>query len=135
MRLPPAARAPLPCTLARLGEAFSHALTKRTDGTTPLPGSPAHRIFRAAMPDPRCKELETFLIGLAPRDELVQRWALMPVYRVWMRDSQWKQRVGDLLDVLRLDEDGIAQAHREANALAAELAQLASAAPKAAAAG
>ena len=54
----------------------------------------------------------------------------MTIYRPCATDSMWKARIRVLLDGLKLDEDGLASAHREANALAAELAPLQHAAPK-----
>lgn len=82
------------------------------------------------MADPRCAELETLLVTLTPRQELVRRWAPMTVYRPCATDSMWKGRIRVLLDGLKLDEDGLTSALREANDLAAELSPLGQAAPK-----
>jgi hypothetical protein len=76
---------------------------------------------RAVLDHARRAELEAFLVALAPREELIRRWALMSLYKPCMTDSTWRTRIRLLLDGLQLDEDGIAKALREANAVAAEL--------------
>jgi hypothetical protein len=73
------------------------------------------------MDDPRCAELETFLRGLAPRQELVRRWALMALYRACSTDNGWQQRTRTLIDGLKLDESGLAELMKEADRVAATL--------------
>jgi hypothetical protein len=64
---------------------------------------------RTAPVDPRCRELEEFLRGLDPEQELIRRWALGQIYPVCGRDGRWQQRTSDLLAQLwPYDEDELA---------------------------